>query len=263
MASHATRTSDGVPVCDAVAARSVLAAAHSLLMRTDDAGFELMAAHAVLPDGSVALAVDAMTPLGGQLVAARGRPGAVRLEVTSLVPVPVRCRVRARVTLTGTVRALDPATLDDCDADTIASLLDLPPVALWSVEPVSVHLGRHSTAADVPVAAYREARPDPVADVEATYLHELDGRVVDRLNLPATWRRSAVNARLVPVAIDADGLTVRAETRQQHHDVRLPFASRVSTESDLARELTLLSGAERTTTAADLPRPKRGRAAGS
>jgi len=260
MASHASRVSDGVPVCDAVAARSVLAASYSLLMRTHDSASELVAAHAVLPDGSVALAVDAMTPLGGQLVAARGRSGAVRLEVTSLVPVPVRCRVRARVTLTGTVRALDPATLDGCDTDTVASLLDLPPVALWAVEPVSVHLGRHSTAADVPLDAYSDARPDPVADVEATYLDQLD---VDRLTLPAKWRRSSVNARLVPVAIDADGLTVRAETRHEHHDVRLPFASQVTTEAELARELALLAGGAPTMTTADRPRPKRGRVTGS
>jgi hypothetical protein len=220
-------------------------------MRTDETASELLAAHAVLPDGSVALAVDAMTPLGGLLVAARGRPGGVRLEVTSLVPVPVRCRVRARVTLTGTVRALDPATLDDCDTDTVAALLDLPPVALWAVEPVSVHLGRHSTAGDVPLAAYSAARPDPVADVEASYLHQLDGSGVERLALPAQWRRSSADARLVPVAIDADGLTVRAETRAEHHDVRVPFTSRVTTEPELARELALLSGANPTSAAAE------------
>jgi len=244
MAPDASRMSDGVPASDAVAARSVLALSSSLLLGTADTASELVAAHAVLPDGSVALAVDAMTPIGGQLVAARGRPGGVRLQVTSVVPVRVRCRVRARVTVTGTVRALDPAALDDCDTDTIAALLDLPPVALWTVEPGCVHLERHSTAGDVPLAAYGAARPDPVAAVEATYLHQLagpGGPGVERLNLPAGWHLPPVGARLVPVAIDADGLTVRAETRDGHHDVRLPFASRVTTEDELARELAVLA----------------------
>ncbi|SNT55645.1 hypothetical protein SAMN05421812_109253 [Asanoa hainanensis] len=245
MAPQASRTSDGVPASDAVAARSVVALSSSLLLRTGETASELVAAHAVLPDGSVALAVDAMTPIGGQLVAARGRPGGVRLHVTSVVPVRVRCRVRARLTVTGTVRALDPAALDDCDATTIAALLDLPPVALWAVEPVGVHLERHSAAGDVSLPAYRAAQPDPVAAVEATYLHQLvgpDGPGVERLSLPVGWRPP--HARLAAVAIDADGLTVRAERRQGHHDVRLPFTSRVTTEDELARELALLASTD-------------------
>ncbi|HEV7711950.1 MAG TPA: DUF2470 domain-containing protein [Asanoa sp.] len=255
MAPDANRMSDGMPVCDAAATRSVLAVSGSLLIRTGDTASELIAAHAVLPDGSVALAVDAMTPVGGQLVAARGRPSGVRLEMTSVVPVPVRCRVRARVTITGTVRALDPATLDGCDAGTIASLLDLPPVALWAVEPVAVHIERHSTAADVAVDAYRAAGPDPMAAVEASYLHQLVRHGVDRLTLPVDFRLSSASGRLLPVAIDADGLTMRAETRQGHHDARLPFASRVTAEADLARELALLTPA---ITATDRSRPNAG-----
>ncbi|MEV4538482.1 DUF2470 domain-containing protein [Asanoa sp. NPDC049518] len=245
MAPDASRMSDGVPADDAVAARSVLALSSSLLLHTGDTVTELMAAHAVLPDGSVALAVDAMTPLGGGLVAARGRRDGVRLQLTSVVPVRVRCRVRARLTVTGTVRALDPASLDDCDAETVASLLDLPPVALWAVEPVGVHLERHSTAGDVPLPAYRAARPDPVAAVESRFLHELvgpDGLGVEHLSLPAGWRPA--HARLAPVAIDADGLTVRAERRQDHQDVRLPFTSRVATEDELSRELAALASTD-------------------
>ncbi|GIF63555.1 hypothetical protein Ais01nite_15900 [Asanoa ishikariensis] len=252
MPPDASRMSDGVPATDAVAARSVLALSSSLLLCTDGTASELVAAHAVLPDGSVALAVDAMTPIGGQLVAARGRPGGVRLQVTSVVPVRVRCRVRARVTVTGTVRALDPAALDGCDANTVASLLDLPPVALWAVEPVGVHIERHSTSGDVSVSDYRAASPDPVAAVEAAFLHQLD---IERLTLPAGWRLPSPSARLVPVAIDSDGLTVRAETRQEHRDVRLPFASRVTTEDELARELAVLAATDPATLRPRAARP--------
>ncbi|MEV4619176.1 DUF2470 domain-containing protein [Asanoa sp. NPDC049573] len=257
MASDASRTSDGLPVGDDVATRSVLAVSDSLLIRTGDTASELLAAHTVLPDGTLAIAVDAMSPVGGLLVAARGRAGAVTLEVTSVVPVPVRCRVRARLTITGTVRALDPATLDGCDAGTIASLLDLPPVALWAVEPATVHLARHETAADVAIAAYRAASPDPLAALEAGYLHHLvgaDGPGVDHLTLPAGWLRHRTG-RLIPVAIDADGLTVRAENRQEHHDVRLPFASRVTAEAELSRELALLTSSTPATTTTDRYRP--------
>ncbi|GIF52254.1 hypothetical protein DFJ67_5588 [Asanoa ferruginea] len=253
MAPDASRMSDGMPIRDAVATRSVLAVSGSLLIRTGDTATELIAAHTMLPDGSIALAVDAMTPAGGQLVAARSRPGGLRLEVTSVVPVPVRCRVRARVTVTGTVRALDPATLDDCDAGTIDALLDLPPVALWAVEPVAVRLERHSTSDDVAVDAYRAARPDPLAAIEATYLHQLVRHGLDGLTLPA--RLASARGRLAPVAIDADGLTLRSETRQGHHDARLPFASRVTAEAELARELALLTPA---ITAPDRSRPNPG-----
>ncbi|MFY1669459.1 DUF2470 domain-containing protein [Plantactinospora sp. WMMB334] len=239
------RLSDGLPTCDAVAVRSILASSCSLRLCTSDLAVDLLDAHAVLPDGTVVLAVDAMTPLGGRLVAARGAPGGVRLELTSVVPVPVRCRVRARATITGTARPFDPARLDGYDAGTNLRLLDLPPVAMWAVEPLGVHIRRHSRRGDVAVTTYRAAQPDPVAATEASHLHRLvaDGASADRRLLPARWRLTTAPARVVPVAIDADGLTLRAEAHDGHDDVRLPFASRVTTEAELARELALLSTA--------------------
>nr|MDT0656961.1 DUF2470 domain-containing protein [Micromonospora sp. DSM 115978] len=236
------------PSPDAVEVRSALATCTSLRLAVAGAAADLIDAHTVLPDGTIVVAVDAMTPLGGLLVAARAADGAVRLDVTHLVPVPVRTRVRAWVTVTGTVRRFDPAALDSCDDDVVTALLGLPPVALWAIEPVGVHVVRHGAAAEVPVAAYHAARPDPVAAVEAAHLarlvrhhrdvrHPFAGLVDPDL--------TAAGARLVPVALDADGLTLRAEATHRHHDIRLPFRVRVTDEAALDRELRrLLSGVD-------------------
>nr|WP_243704665.1 DUF2470 domain-containing protein [Micromonospora sp. KC723] len=235
-------------------ARSVLSATPSLRLRLGDATVDLIESHAVLPDGTVVLAVDAMTQTGGLLVATRGRPGAVRLDVTQLVPVAVRSRVRARVRMLGTVRRLDPAVLDSCDGDTIMSLLDLPPVALWAFEPVEVGLGRDSSDTTVSISAYRTARPDPLAADEAEYLQHLTQQHADVFGQLVTLldpALTAVSARVVPVAVDADGIVLRAEAPDGHTDVRLPFVHRVTKSADLPEGLrTLLAEAVRRDTSA-------------
>lgn len=234
---------------DAVTVRSALSTAPSLRLRLDDAAVDLLESHAVLPDGTVVLAVDPMTRTGGLLVAARGRPGAVRIDVTQLVPIAVRSRVRARVRLLGTARRLDPASLDACDADTIMSLLNLPPVALWAIEPVEVGVTRDSGDTTVGVSAYRAARPDPLAAGEATHLQHLARRHTELLGQLATLANPAPtnpSPRVVPVAVDADGIVLRAEASDRHTDVRLPFARRVTTGAALAEQLrTLLAEAAR------------------
>ncbi|MDQ7908104.1 DUF2470 domain-containing protein [Phytohabitans sp. ZYX-F-186] len=245
MASEARRSpalADGRPPADAVGVRSALATCTSLRLAVAGTAADLIDAHALLPDGTFVVAVDAMTPLGGLLVAARGADGAVRLDVTHLVPVPVRARVRARVTVTGRVRRFDPAALDSCDDEAVQALLALPPVALWAVEPDSVRLERRGATVDVPVAAYRAARPDPVATVEAAHLARLvrHGHAAHGFAALVDPDLTATGARLVPVAVDADGLTLRAESAHRHHDVRLPFRVRVTDEATLDRELRRL-----------------------
>jgi hypothetical protein len=234
---------DDRPSTEAVEVRSALATCTSLRLEVAGTAADLIDAHAVLPDGTVVLAIDAMSPLGGLLVAARGADGAVRLDLTHLVPVPVRARVRARVQLTGRVHRFDPAVLDSCDDDAIMALLDLPPVALWAVEPDGVRVERHGVATEIPVAAYQAARPDPVATVEAAQLARLlrqHRQVGDRFAALVDPDLTATGARLVPVAVDAGGLTLRAETAHRHHDIRLPFRVRVTDEATLDRELRRL-----------------------
>ncbi|MBX7267692.1 DUF2470 domain-containing protein [Micromonospora sp. Llam7] len=236
--SHAVLTDP-----NAVTVRSALAASSSLRLRLDDASVDLIASHTVLPDGTVILAVDPMTRTGGLLVAARGRPDGVRLDVTQLVPVAVRSRVRAKVRVLGTVRRFDPASLDSCDIDAVMSLLDLPPVALWAVEPVAVGLTQGSVETTVGISAYRAARPDPLAADEAAHLQHLIRQHSDVLHRLATLvdaASTARSARVVPVAVDAGGIVLRAEAPDRHHDVRLPFARRVTTSAGLAEQLRAL-----------------------
>lgn len=227
----------------AVVSRSALSAATSLRLRHGDAAVDLIESHAVLPDGTVILAVDAMSPTGGLLVAARGRHGEVQLDVTQLVPVAVRSRVRARVRVTGTAHRFDPASLESCDADTVMSLLDLPPVALWAVEPVEVAVTSGDDEAVVSGSTYRATCPDPLATVEATHLEHLIRHhrdAVDQLTTLVNPELTAKATRVVPVAVDADGVVLRAEGPDGHLDVRLPFAHRATSSASLVEGLRAL-----------------------
>ncbi|WKU05598.1 DUF2470 domain-containing protein [Micromonospora sp. HUAS LYJ1] len=228
---------------DAVLARSALAASPSLRLQLGDVAADLIEAHTILHDGTVVLAVDPMTPTGGLLVAARGQPGAVRLDVTQLVPVAVRSRVWARVQVLGTSRRFDPGILDSCDSDTIMLLLDLPAVALWAVEPVEVGLTRDTGGTTVSVSAFRAAQPDPLAADQARDLQHLTqchGDVLDRLATLVDPALTVGVARVVPVAVDADGIVLRAEAPDRHTDVRLPFAHRLTSHASLAEGLRML-----------------------
>ncbi|MFV2102368.1 DUF2470 domain-containing protein [Micromonospora sp. LOL_024] len=228
---------------DAVAARSALSTATSLRLQVGDTTVDLIGSHVLLPDGTVVVAVDAMCRTGGLLVAARGRPGAVRLDVTQIIPVAVRSRVRARVRVLGTAHRFDPASLASCDDTTIMSLLDLPPVALWVVEPVDVGLTRDSGETTVGISVYRAARPDPLAADEAGLLQRLaqqHGDVLDQLATLVDPAWTAGSARVVPVALDADGIALRAEAPDRHTDLRIPFAQRVTVGAGLAEQLPAL-----------------------
>ncbi|WP_018587139.1 DUF2470 domain-containing protein [Salinispora arenicola] len=247
--SEAPLTGSRVLLTDhhAVLARSALSAAMSLQLRLGDAAVDLIESHAVLPDGTVILAVDAMSPTGGLLVAARGRSGEVQLDVTQLVPVAVRSRVRARVRVTGTAHRFDPASLELCDGDTVMSLLNLPPVALWAIDPVEVAVTSGYDDAMVSASAYRATRPDPLATLESTHLQHLaqyHQDVIDQLATLVSPTLTAKATRVVPVAVDADGVVLRAEAPDGHVDVRLPFACRVTSGASLAEGLrTLLAKA--------------------
>ncbi|MFY1702880.1 DUF2470 domain-containing protein [Micromonospora sp. WMMA1923] len=227
----------------AVVARSALSAATSLRLAVADAAVDLTGSHAVLPEGTVVLAVDAMSRTGGFLVAARGRTGAAQIDVTHLVPVAARSRVRARLRILGTARPFDPASLDLCDGDTVMSLLALPPVALWTVEPTRIRLTRDHDERTVDTGAYRAARADPVAGDEAAHLHHLTGRhrdLVDQLAMLLDPTLRASSARVLPIALDADGVVLRAEAPHWHTDVRLAFPRRVAGAVGLTEGLRAL-----------------------
>lgn len=227
---------------DAVTARCVLTAASSLRLTIGDTTADLLSAHAVLPDGTVVLAVDAMSRTGGLLVAARGHTGAVRLDVTHLAPVAVRSRVRDRLRILGTARRFDPAALDACDPATVMSLLDLPPVALWAIAPDEVVLDRAADPVAMDLGAYRAARPDPIAVDEAAHLAHLTRCHRDVLDRLGALVDAAGATRIVPVALDAEGIVLRTERPDGHADTRLSFARPVTAGSGLAEALRTLLG---------------------
>ncbi|WP_018783932.1 hypothetical protein [Micromonospora sp. CNB394] len=236
----ASGTGTSATPCDAVVARCVLTAAASLRLTLGDTTADLLSAHTVLPDGTIVLAVDAMSRPGGLLVAARGHSGAVRLDVTDLAPVAVRSRVRSRLRILGTARRFDPAALDACDPATVMSLLDLPPVALWTIEPDEVVLDRATEPVAVDLGAYRAARPDPIAVDEAAHLAHLTRCHRDVLDRLGALVDPAGSARVVPVALDAEGVVLRAERPGDHIDTRLPFTRPVTAGSGLAEALRTL-----------------------
>lgn len=129
----------------------------SLSVNVGGEATDLHDCHVLLDDGSVALAVDALTSLGGRFVGVRGAPRGVRLDFTCLSAARTHDRVRLQVTILGTVRAFDPATLDDCSGSTVLAILDLPQVDLWVVRPLDVVVMSDGDVANLPVAEYSRA----------------------------------------------------------------------------------------------------------
>ncbi len=225
-----------------------MATAGSLLLIGDDWQAELAASHAVLPDGSLVLSVSALSPLGGRLVSARG--GQVVAAVTELVPVAVRQRVRARVSLHGTLSRLDPARLVGCEVEAVLGLLDLPVGELWSVsaERVDVAFGESDAGAlpevadsgrhEVAPTEYRDCGPDPIADDEPAVLDELVRAGAAQRLAPLVGLAGTAD-RLVPVMVDSAGVTLRVESDVHHRDVRVAFP----TVARWARDVPELLGA--------------------
>lgn len=184
-------------------ARSVPAAAWSCAVTADGAREEYVGAHTVTDDGAVRLAVpDDSALLTAAICAPRQEPAAV-LEFADVAPVPVRGRIRARLYLAGWFTP-DRGTL--------------------LFRPTRVVLRRSSGAVVVDLAEYAAARPDPLAEAEArllTHLADTHPDAVERLT--RLVRRESLPTRVLPLAVDRHGLTLRIERTRDHGDVRLPF----------------------------------------
>lgn len=81
--------------------RSVIAAAGSLSLTTDDNTYDLIAMHSVDDSGRLLLHAPADSPPAVESVCAPHGVLAALLEFTDIAPAAVRDRVRARVTLAG------------------------------------------------------------------------------------------------------------------------------------------------------------------
>ncbi|MYW45676.1 DUF2470 domain-containing protein [Streptomyces sp. SID161] len=186
-------------------ARSVLAAAWSCAVTADGVREEYVGAHSVTGDGAVRLAVpDDSGLFAAALCAPRQEPSAL-VEFADVAPVPVRNRIRARVWLSGWFAPSGDALL---------------------FRPTRVVLRQSSGPVVVGLDEFTAARPDPLAGPESHLLTHLAGAHPDAVErLTRLVRPESLHAatRVVPLAVDRHGLTLRIERTRAHGDVRLPF----------------------------------------
>ncbi|MFB6809162.1 DUF2470 domain-containing protein [Streptomyces sp. NPDC056387] len=190
---------------DAERVRSVLAAAHSMTVVTDGLSSEVRHLDGGDPMGRLHL--HPAGPGGDR----EPRPP-IRLEFTDIAPTPVRDRVRARVTITG--RLLTPYTDEGADS----TCMEFGRAVLETAEGRS-HIGLEELDA---------ACPDPLASYESGMLTHL---VDDHAELVTLLLRlvqplpAEPVVRVLPLAMDRYGITLRLELARGHRDVRLPFPS--------------------------------------
>ncbi|OIK29505.1 DUF2470 domain-containing protein [Streptomyces malaysiense] len=186
-------------------ARSVLATAWSCAVTAGGAREEYVGAHTVTDEGAVLLTLpEDSAPHLAALRAPRQESRAV-LEFADVAPVPVRDRIRARLWLAGRLTPADGALC---------------------FHPGRVVLRRSCGTVLVDPGEYATARPDPLAVAEAgllTHLAEVHPDAVERLTRLVRPESLHAAIRVLPLAVDRHGLTLRVERTRAHGDVRLPF----------------------------------------
>lgn len=186
-------------------ARSVLAAAWSCAVTADGVREEYAGAHTVTEDGRVRLTVpDDSGLLAAVLCAPRQEPSAL-LEFADAAPVPVRGRIRARLWLSGWFAPSGGALV---------------------LHPTRIVLRQSSGPVVVDPEEFTAARPDPLTEAEPrllTHLADAHPDAVERLTRLVRPESLHAATRVVPLAVDRHGLTLRIERARAHGDVRLPF----------------------------------------
>lgn len=206
--------------------RSVLASAHSMTVVTARGRAEVSRLTAADLAGHLHL---------HPLEAALPRPGSVpaALEFTDVAPTPVRERVRARVTVTGRLAAAYRTDAGD------SQCMEFAQAVLETAD------GRSAVELEELVAA----AADPLATCEAGMLTHLvdDHQELVPLLMRLVRPLPAPGAqRVVPLAVDRYGITLRIEYPRVHRDVRLPFATPLdSADQAGGRIQALLSEARR------------------
>ncbi|MGW7051635.1 DUF2470 domain-containing protein [Streptomyces sp. NPDC054887] len=212
--------------------RSVVAAAGSLMVVTDRHSCEPAGLHTLDERGRLCLRVPDDCPLAAEVaLAPRGIVAAV-LKFTDIAPTAVRDRVRARVTLTGWLapvgRASEPGLVR----------LDFAHAELTTAAgTVTVGLDELTLAGPDPLAAYE-------ADM-LTHLVDAHGDEVARLTRLVDPHLVQGVRRVVPVAVDRYGLTLRLEHADAHHDVRLPFSDPLHHAAEAGDRIRTLLAAAR------------------
>ncbi|WP_280316808.1 DUF2470 domain-containing protein [Nocardia wallacei] len=171
------------------------------------------------------------------------------LELTDMAPLPLREPVRSLVWLRGRVRAV-PQYAQRALAGEVAkdhphtALLDVGhTTTLLRVVVDSAVVADSSGAAAACLDELRAARPDPFWELESAWLQHMDADHADVVaqlarHLPVRLRGGAVH----PLAIDRYGVTLRVESAEGDHDVRLPFEAPVDDVQALSRAVRILAG---------------------
>ncbi|MEV5157656.1 DUF2470 domain-containing protein [Streptomyces sp. NPDC053728] len=209
---------------------SILTAAHSMTVVSD--GLDPIEVHRL--DGTAAMGhIHLHEP--SEAGHAPARPCIpVRLEFTDIAPTPVRDRTRARVTVTGLLSA---------------------PYSTEASESTCMEFGQavfedHRGRSFVTLGTLQETEPDPVATSEAgmlTHLVDEHDELVPLLLRLVHPRPERGARRVLPLALDRYGVTLRLEYSSTHRDVRLPFAKAVSRLDQAGPQIhALLAAARRT-----------------
>ena len=198
----------------------------ALCVRGLDAGRPL--AHATTTTGTTYVLV----PTGGEVDAALAGQDDLTavLMVSDRAPVPLRDPLRAQLWLSGWLTPVHPAArraaaLAFAETRPVGPLLDVGQGAtLLRLDVAEAVLREGERCTEVGPQAFAEARPDPLAAVEARMLQHLDRDHPDVLAVLRSRVPTAPGETVRPLGIDRFGYRLRVERPGGHRDVRVPFA---------------------------------------
>ncbi|MER5553629.1 DUF2470 domain-containing protein [Streptomyces sp. NPDC002793] len=207
---------------------SILTAAHSMTVVSD--GLDPVEVHRL--DGTPAMGHIHLHEPSDAGHARTDTRIPVRLEFTDIAPTPVRDRMRARVTVTGLLSA--PYSTEAADSTCME----------FGQAVLDDHRGRTFVTLD----ALEQTDPDPIATSEASMLtHLMDdhGELVPLLLRLVRPQPDKGMRRVLPLAMDRYGVTLRLEYPRTHRDVRLPFPKPVARLTQAGPQIHALLAAAR------------------
>ncbi|MFF8258904.1 DUF2470 domain-containing protein [Streptomyces virginiae] len=212
--------------------RSVLARAVPLTVTTHGLRYDLVGVHSVNARGQVRMRLPADSLPAAHMACAPRGALAAPVEFTDVAPVAVRDRVRARVTLSGWLARSG----QEAGADGVDLRLDTARATLATPE-ATVTVGLDELVL---------AQPDPLAVDEGSLLTHLADAHQDAMTrltrLADPWLLHGA-VRVLPLALDRHGLTLRCEYARNQRDLRLPFPAPVREVSRVGEQIQLLLSA--------------------
>ena len=165
------------------------------------------------------------------------------MELTELCAVSVNQRVLGRVALAGRLSVVTPpsAPISSGEGSLVAGDRAVRlRMRVTSVSVVGVNGMNHEDGAEVRLAEYRAAEPDPLHAGAAEHLQHLAAHHPEAIDVLSRLlaREALVGAtRILPITLDRYGLVLRVERVRGHQDVRLRFARRIRSGAEAAAEI--------------------------